>query len=49
VHRETAPGQDVWVVGSGPALGDWDLGKAVALKWTVRCHGTKKALCLTCI
>jgi alpha-amylase len=34
VRRETQPGQDVWVVGSLPALGEWDLEKALALTWT---------------
>ncbi|KAI8476954.1 MAG: hypothetical protein J3K34DRAFT_455529 [Monoraphidium minutum] len=34
VRRETLPGQDVWVVGSAPALGGWDLGSALALEWT---------------
>jgi hypothetical protein len=36
VHRETSPGQDVWLVGSAPALGEWDLDQALALAWTVR-------------
>jgi len=36
VRCETQPGQDVWVVGSIPALGSWDLDGALALAWTVR-------------
>lgn len=34
VRRETSPGQDVWLVGSHPALGVWDLSNALALEWT---------------
>lgn len=34
VRCETQPGQDVWVVGSIPALGSWDLDGALALAWT---------------
>ncbi|GBF94408.1 hypothetical protein Rsub_07222 [Raphidocelis subcapitata] len=34
VKRETQPGQDVWVVGSLPALGEWSLDAALPLAWT---------------
>ncbi|KAI8466753.1 MAG: hypothetical protein J3K34DRAFT_524304 [Monoraphidium minutum] len=34
VRRETQLGQDVWLVGAGPALGEWDVAAALPLAWT---------------
>lgn len=35
MHCCTKMGQDVWLVGSHPCLGAWDLEKALPLSWTV--------------
>lgn len=35
VQRETRPGQWVVLVGGHPALGNWDVEKALRMTWTV--------------
>lgn len=34
VQRETKPGQRVVLVGGHPALGSWDVAKAVSMSWS---------------
>ena len=34
VHKRTSPGEDLVLAGSHTALGSWDLGAALPLRWT---------------